>query len=110
MRDSVRFRLAIHDAKSAEEIGDIVRSFFKTLTEQDRRRVSPALLSVATFSDSVVGQKALEAARAELMAGKDGRDGSVLTEVSAVLSAAALRLSVIELESGSKAPGRSEAA
>ena len=98
MQDSVRIRMAIHSAESPEEIGRILQEFFATLPVQQRSLLRPNLLDMETYSDSSVGQKALELARAELFAGPHDPARPLLAEVGAVLSAAALKLAVMELE------------
>ena len=91
--------MAIHAAETTEEIGRILRDFFATLPVQERSLLQPALLDISTYSDSVIGQKALDLARAELFAGPAHPGRGVMGEVGSVLSAAALKLAVIELES-----------
>lgn len=101
MQDSVRVRLAIHSAKSSEEVGRILKAFFESLPPESRAMLQPGVLDISTYSDSVVGQKALNLARAELFAGPADERLPLMKEVSAVLSAAALRLAVIEIDSRS---------
>jgi hypothetical protein len=98
MKETCAVRQAIHEASSAEAVGDILRKFFETLSAQERSLLGPELSAASTFSNSTVGQRALDIAREELLAGSGDRRLAVINRVSAVLSSASLRLGVIEIE------------
>lgn len=98
MRDSVRVRMAIHSATDTAQIGEILQDFFDSLPVQERSLLRPNLLDFSTFSDSIVGQKALNLARTELFAAANDPARPLMQEVAAVLAAAALKLAIIELE------------
>jgi hypothetical protein len=60
--------------------------------------LGPSLSTIETLSNSVVGQHALMAARQEMLVPAHDRRLPVVSQVSKVLSSAALRLSVLEIE------------
>jgi hypothetical protein len=98
MKETSAVQQAIHEASSAEAVGEILRKFFETLSPQERSMLGPELSATSTFSNSTVGQRALDIAREEQLAGKGDRRLPVINRVSAVLSSASLRLGVIEIE------------
>lgn len=98
MKDPVAVQVAVHEAASAESVGEILRAFFASLTEDERQVMGSNFSTIETLTNSVVGQHALMAARQEMMVSPGDDRMPVIARVSKVLSSAALRLSVLELE------------
>jgi hypothetical protein len=90
--------MAIHSATGVDQVGQILREFFASLPVQERSLLRPNLMEADTYSDSVVGQKALQLARAELFAAPADPALPLITEVGAVMAAASWKIAVIEMD------------
>lgn len=105
MRDSLRYRLAIHQASNREEVLAAVRDYFRGLGADETASLPEPLREVAHWGVEEVTSAGMLLAGAAEIASAHSADARVLREVTSVITLAALRISLLAMDEKRSARG-----
>lgn len=97
MRDSLKYRLAIHSARNREEVIEAVRGYFSGLTEHEVASLPPPLRGVLVWGADEVVNAGILLTEATEAASNHAPESGLLKDITAVVTLAGLRLSILSM-------------
>ena len=98
MRDSLRYRLAIHKADTREQVLEAVQGYFSALAAAETAALPAPLREVTQWGVEDVMGAGMLLADAAVITIAHGANAEVLREASSVMTLAALRLSLLAMD------------
>lgn len=100
------YQQAIHRAATADEVGDILKRFFSSIGLHEGGFLDPEILSISTFSEGGLSRKAARTRQSALQVRALGAPVPPALEAARkILSTAALRVSVLNMDMHSRRKG-----